>query len=314
MKNSGIILVLFFSIQYATAQRASTTAYINKYKTIAIYEMKEHGIPASITLAQGLLESAEGKSELAQKARNHFGIKCTSDWTGGKFYHDDDKKNECFRKYKSDEESFEDHSLFLRNRKHYSALFNLDITDYKAWAKGLKNAGYATNPKYPELLIKIIEDNRLFELDSKSPSKNKKENNEKQSITINSSIDIKNNITEVFIINDTKYIEAKEGDTWQSIANRFGLWPSQLLRFNEVKESKKISSGQRIFLQPKRRKSFENCFKIDKIQMNLNQVSDKFAVKLKSLQKYNPNLSSQYPLEPGTMVNLKSKGCEKKVR
>ncbi len=131
--------------------------YIEKYRSIAISEMKKYKIPASITLAQGLLESGMGYGRLAIEANNHFGIKCHSKWKGKKIYHDDDKRQECFRKYKNPSESFRDHSLFLVNRERYSFLFNLKTKDYKGWAKGLKKAGYATDPKYPEKLISLIE-------------------------------------------------------------------------------------------------------------------------------------------------------------
>lgn len=135
----------------------STQDYINTYTKIAIEQEKQYGIPACITLAQGILESGSGRSRLATEANNHFGIKCHNDWKGKKIYKDDDKKNECFRVYDNAEQSYIDHSLFLVGKKRYADLFKLKITDYKGWAKGLKKAGYATNPKYPQLLIDIIE-------------------------------------------------------------------------------------------------------------------------------------------------------------
>ena len=147
--------------------------YIEKYKDDAISEMHRSGVPASITLAQGILESGDGNSKMARVAKNHFGIKCHSDWKGKTFIQDDDTKNECFRKYKSVLDSYKDHSDFLKRRR-YAALFELKITDYKSWAKGLKKAGYATNPKYPQLLIGIIEANELYQYDSKKSKKKKK--------------------------------------------------------------------------------------------------------------------------------------------
>ena len=142
----------------------SRAEYIAKYKDLAVAEMHQYGIPASITLAQGMLESGNGNSELARKSKNHFGIKCHSSWEGKKVYHDDDEAQECFRKYPTVRASFRDHSVFLQ-RARYANLFELAITDYKAWSKGLKKAGYATNPKYSEILIKIIEDNQLQQYD-----------------------------------------------------------------------------------------------------------------------------------------------------
>lgn len=150
--------------QRAARNKITTEEYIAMYKKIARKEMKKHGIPASITLAQGILESGSGNSELARKARNHFGIKCTADWNGKTYHVDDDKPNECFRRYKHVETSFHDHSEFLK-RKRYSSLFDLDRDDYEGWAKGLKKAGYATNPKYPQLLINLIEKHKLYKYD-----------------------------------------------------------------------------------------------------------------------------------------------------
>ena len=153
--------------------------YIEKYKDIAMREMQEYKIPASITLAQGLLESGNGNSELAKKSNNHFGIKCHKDWTGKRTYHDDDEKGECFRVYESPEDSYRDHSIFLKKGQRYAFLFDLKITDYKGWAKGLKKAGYATLPVYANVLIKLIEDYNLAQYDQmvvKGKFKYKKDN------------------------------------------------------------------------------------------------------------------------------------------
>lgn len=169
MKKSILVSLLsVFAIGIcAQSVNQTTLRYIETYRQIAIEQEQEHSIPAAITLAQGILESASGTSTLAKEANNHFGIKCHGDWTGETFFKDDDKKNECFRSYPSAEESFEDHSHFLK-KKRYADLFKLDITDYKGWAKGLKQAGYATNPDYPKLLIDIIELYGLDKLDSTS--------------------------------------------------------------------------------------------------------------------------------------------------
>ena len=159
-------LTVFASYSFAKNQtkQQSYIDYIQKYAPVAIVKMQEHGIPASITLAQGILESGAGQSELAKKSNNHFGIKC-HDWQGEKVYHDDDQKQECFRKYKSAELSYEDHSQFLKKQR-YQSLFSLDIRDYKAWAKGLKEYGYATDPNYPKRLIDIIENYQLYVYDN----------------------------------------------------------------------------------------------------------------------------------------------------
>ena len=163
MENRLVLFLLLFSFQLS-AQNLTRNEYIDKYKDEAIYQMKKYKIPASITLAQGILESGDGNSELAKRSNNHFGIKCHSDWQGERVYYDDDKKNECFRKYSKVRDSYDDHSEFLL-RPRYTALFEYALTDYKSWAKGLKKAGYATNSNYAKHLIKIIEENELHKLD-----------------------------------------------------------------------------------------------------------------------------------------------------
>lgn len=168
MENRLLILFLFLG-QHLFSQNISRDEYIERYKGEAIIQMKKYNIPASITLAQAILESADGNSELAKKSNNHFGIKCHSNWEGEKVFHDDDRLDECFRAYKNVEESFEDHSKFLL-KERYSDLFKLNIDDYKSWAKGLKKAGYATNPAYAIHLIRIIEDNNLSQFDKEIDS------------------------------------------------------------------------------------------------------------------------------------------------
>ncbi|MGD2034569.1 MAG: glucosaminidase domain-containing protein, partial [Bacteroidales bacterium] len=166
MKKTVLIISLLFPLAAAAqnGRKMTRSEYIETYKELAMREMETHGIPASITLAQGILESGDGNSTLARRANNHFGIKC-HDWKGKSIKHDDDARNECFRKYKSAEESYEDHSEFLSTRGRYSFLFEYEQDDYKAWAKGLKKAGYATSPTYSKALIKVIEENQLFTYD-----------------------------------------------------------------------------------------------------------------------------------------------------
>jgi len=163
MENRLVLLLCFFTFQLS-AQNMTRSQYIDKYKDEAVYQMRKYKIPASITLAQGILESGNGNSELANKSNNHFGIKCHSDWQGDRVFHDDDENDECFRKYNKVRDSYDDHSEFLL-RPRYADLFEYSITDYKAWAKSLKKAGYATNPSYAKHLIKIIEDNELYRFD-----------------------------------------------------------------------------------------------------------------------------------------------------
>jgi LysM repeat protein len=175
-----ILMCTFVGVVTTYAQKNTRAEYIAIWKKTAQQSMKANGIPASITLAQACLESADGNSELSVKGRNHFGIKCHG-WDGKKVYHDDDKKHECFRKYRKAEQSFEDHATFLSERSRYAFLFEMDADDYKGWAKGLKKAGYATNPKYPALLIKIIEDNNLADIDAEVMSDGKRNRKKKKS-------------------------------------------------------------------------------------------------------------------------------------
>ncbi len=204
-----------------------TLAYIETYSDIAITEMNRYKIPASITIAQGILESGSGIGTLAIKANNHFGIKC-HDWTGERVYHDDDSLQECFRKYKDPSGSFEDHSIFLRNRSRYSKLFELDLRDYRGWAYGLKAAGYATDPKYPDKLISIIERYELYKLDgSESPA---------AAVTIETS--------------NQKVHFVRKGDTLFSIAKTYGTTVDRLKQLNQL-NGDNISIGQDLVIDDK---------------------------------------------------------------
>ena len=207
--------------------RSAVDQYIHTYKDWAIHEMNTYGIPASITLAQGLLESRTGKSILTIKGNNHFGIKCHSNWNGKKIYHNDDRRKECFRSYSSPLESFTDHSAFLKNRRRYSFLFSLDPTDYKAWAYGLKRAGYATDKKYPEKLITLIERHGLYQYDNNANSKLKSR--------------IKHN-------KNKKWIRVKRGDTLYSISKKYELSVYKLKKINGLK-SNKIQVDQILYVK-----------------------------------------------------------------
>jgi len=207
-----------------------TMAYIERYKNIATDKMVKYKIPASITLAQGILESGNGRSTLALKSNNHFGIKCHKGWEGKKVYHDDDRRHECFRKYNNPEGSFDDHSIFLTTRGRYSFLFDLKEDNYKAWAKGLKKAGYATDRKYPAKLIALVEDYHLDQYDKivlKSKGKSYKPSYNKTS--------------------KTDYIIVIKGDTLYSIAKNNNLEVEELKRYNNLR-SNQISIGQKLYL------------------------------------------------------------------
>jgi hypothetical protein len=251
------ILIFCTLVQYTTAQTKKIQVnidYIEKYSSIAVKKMQEHGIPASITLAQGILESGAGNSELAKKSNNHFGIKC-HDWTGERVYHDDDIKDDCFRKYASPEESFEDHSLFLK-RPRYAGLYELEITDYKGWANGLKQCGYATDPNYATRLINLIETYELSNYDKGivkiEPTKEEKELAEAEAnYLLNSNMGIIPPYTVHPVINSNgkKAVIARAGDTYENIAKEFGLRNWEIRWYNKVKKNQYPSEGQIIYLK-----------------------------------------------------------------
>lgn len=316
-----ISLILFFG-NALKAQKTSPEQYVEKYKYIAIEKMHEFKIPASITLAQGILESASGNSELAKKANNHFGIKCHSDWEGERYYYDDDEKDECFRVYNNPEESFKDHSLFLQ-KKRYEKLFTYKTTDYKKWAKGLKKAGYATDPKYPDRLIDIIERYELYKydkVDEKELKKMMKENNislekekpvakeeekiENEKNKISEVVDpetaeIKADTREVKYKNRIKYIVWQEDDDIDEICEEMGMWKWQIYKYNEIGKGKDINPGTIIYLQPKRWKA-EDKFHTVKKGETLWSISQKHGIKMKWLLKRNR-------MEPGDEIEAGDK-------
>lgn len=215
-----------------------TLQYIRKYAPLAVLEMHEYKIPASITLAQGILESGNGRSNLAAKSNNHFGIKCHVGWKGEKVYHDDDEKGECFRKYKYVQTSYKDHSTFLSGRRRYASLFELRKSDYKGWARGLKKAGYATDKKYPKKLIKIIQDYKLYEFDKftkKDLKRGKRVKEEDEPVITRKK-------------KGSKSYQVKKGDTLYSIAKKFNITVAQLKKVNKLK-SNALSIGQELVIK-----------------------------------------------------------------
>jgi LysM repeat protein len=274
--------------------------------------MKEHGIPASITLAQGLLESGNGNSELARNANNHFGIKCTPDWTGGKSYHDDDAKNECFRKYKDAAQSYEDHAKFLQ-RSRYASLFELKPTDYKGWAHGLKKAGYATDPSYPQKLIGLIERYELYKLDQgvdvayrpgkpaeqAAPSRQgKRPSGGGETITIGAGRAVDTFEGRI------KFVRARQGDSFRKLADELEMTHGMLARWNDMDKEASLAEGQVIFIQPKRAASKTSVKHVAKGGESLWGVSQQYGVKLAKLARYN-GLSADAKLKEGQEVWLR---------
>lgn len=306
MKHAPCLLFLLLSYGFLSAQpRITREVYIKTYADIAVEEMRVTGIPASIKLAQALLESDNGNSTLARKANNHFGIKCHSDWKGGTFHKDDDKKDECFRRYRKVEESYHDHSLFLTQRERYRDLFKLNITDYKGWAQGLKKAGYATNPRYPQLLIKIIEDNRLYQYDQGVVAP---QTSNDQKITPPNS---KSDFPDVqlsghqtpLVLNGVKYVTVQSGENLESIARQHHLNVWILRKFNEAEKHWEPTAGGRVFLQPKKRKADTETH-IVQAGESLWDISMQYAVKLKRIEKLN-GLERQDSLSAGQQIKLR---------
>mgnify|MGYP003808423107 CR=1 FL=1 len=282
----------------AQKNNLSRSDYISQYKDIAISEMHRTGIPASIKLAQALLESDNGNSTLSVKANNHFGIKCHSSWKGKVIYHDDDTKKECFRKYNSAEESFRDHSDFLTSSSRYAFLFELKSTDYKSWARGLKKAGYATNPKYDEMLIKIIQDNNLHQYDLDPGKKHKDKFPADKEFS---------GIRQVHKNNRVNYIVVQEGDSFESIRKEMKLLSFELFRYNDLTRDDSVYTGQILYLQPKRNKAEAGIqYHTVKQGETMYEISQLYAVKLSQLYKKN---LMEYGDEPvaGQQISLRKK-------
>jgi LysM repeat protein len=333
-KGIPFFLVLFGLSYYTKAQNKLTTPeeYISTYKDIAVSEMKRTGIPASITLAQGLIESSNGNSELTKKGNNHFGIKCKTGWTGKSIYIDDDELQECFRAYDKAEDSYKDHSDFLTGNTRYAFLFQLDPTDYKGWARGLKQAGYATNPKYADMVIGTIEKYSLYQYDAgnkKVPNLVVDKPKETHKNIFGKTIARQENLT----YNNIPAYVIKTGDDYQSIANDRNMMRWEIRKYNDLYLNEPLKPGTVIYLKPKRRKAREE-YHIVKEGEGMYDISQVHGMKLRLLYKWNQMEKGQEPatgeklylrhkrdappklLPPGTVIERKGIrifGEEKKV-
>lgn len=298
-----------------TTVNGSAAAYIETYRDLAVSEMKRSGVPASITLAQGMLESDYGRSSLARMANNHFGIKCHNEWKGATMRRHDDRMNECFRKYQRPEESFQDHSDFLRSGSRYSFLFNLNPEDYKAWAHGLKRAGYATNPDYANLIIRKIEENNLYLLDrgtvytvskpqeiiqaksvpvSTEPKISGPPSATGTTITFG---DVMARAPRVMENNRVQYIIVKNGETREKIENEFQLLKRDLARYNDLNEDFIPVAGQMLYIEPKKDKAETgNEFHTAEGGESMYMISQKYGIRLKSLLDMNRMAESTEPV------------------
>lgn len=309
----ALILSVYFVFQpglLRAQERISIFQYIEMYKGLAIAEMHRTGIPASITIAQGLLESGYGNSRLARVANNHFGIKCKSSWTGNRVYEDDDEAQECFRAYDSAYLSYVDHSEFLKANVRYAFLFELDKHDYKSWAHGLKKAGYATNPKYAIILIDIIEKHELFKLDYEKPDSRFVAEPEKKQTTAPNQTQSNNERKVLFQVNNTLAIHAKNGENKQEIAESFEMRLWQINKYNDLLTDQEFKEGDVVFIKPKRRKG-DMPYHVVTSGEDMWQISQMHGIKLKYLYKRNrlPYDRSLY-VEVGEKLYLRGKNPE----
>lgn len=293
------LFCLFLALQLALSQSISWNQryqdYFDQYKDVAVEQMLKYHIPASITLAQGVLESGAGRSELATRANNHFGIKCNG-WTGRKSYHDDDERNECFRAYDNVYESYKDHSIFLTTSKRYSSLFQLKLTDYKGWAKGLKACGYATSPTYATKLIEIIQLYKLYQYDT---AKGYDKFQTQQ---------VKNgDLRHIYAFNKNYYLIARKGDTFRSIAKEVDVSYRKLAKYNERNKNDKLEEGEIVWLKKKRSKApkdYKGRVHYVKAGESMYSISQRYGIRLKKLYKIN-NLPPDYQIRVGEAIRLR---------
>ena len=299
-----VLAAVGMTVFAASAQpKLTREQYIDKYKNLALEEMDIYGIPASIKLAQAMLESDNGNGRLAREANNHFGIKCKSTWTGETISHDDDAKGECFRKYPSVEDSYRDHSEFLDKSDRYQDLFKLDPLDYKGWAYGLKKAGYATNPRYAESLLKIIEDNKLYLLDEGKDltptimgSLGNDREDEIKVVAPASPSDIvdvdnysvsvqgRNGGHTVYRNNGSQFVVLRDGETVASIAREFGISEKKLLKFNDFDAKTRPVSGDMVYIRAKNKRSQNGkLIHVAKDGETMHGISQTYGIRLKNL-------------------------------
>ena len=308
------LVALLMPLAVLSAADDAYKKYIEKYSDLAVKEMKRTGVPASISLAQGLLESNAGRSTLAKKGNNHFGIKCHNDWTGKTMRMDDDRRRECFRVYPNVEASYRDHSDFLRSNDRYKALFELKKDDYKGWARGLKKSGYATDPAYANKLIAIIEEYELYRFDKKVKVEKKtpREVEAPRPVTVQESKKIFNEShkfsmsKQVYEQNGVPFVYAHEGETYRSIAAANGLFLKEILRFNDLDREMSLKTGDIVYLAHKKSKGAKGTYKyvVGRDGETMRDISQRFAIKLDKLEKMNPALKGKR-LQEGDTVMLR---------
>ncbi|MBQ3710110.1 MAG: glucosaminidase domain-containing protein [Bacteroidales bacterium] len=327
MKRHFILFLLFLPVALM-AQKITVEEYIETYKDIAMKEMRNHKIPASITLAQGILESGAGNSRLAREAKNHFGIKCHKGWTGDTYTMDDDEKDECFRKYKKVEDSFRDHSEFLTGRSRYADLFKLDIMDYEGWAKGLKAAGYATSPTYATALINRINMNKLYLYDQLAmglitEKELKKRMKEESGTPIKGStelelayspkdrssfelVDMTADKRFLYENNGVRFVYAKEGETPESIAKEFGIKQKRLCEYNLITRPEEVvfHCGDVVYLEKLHKRNSDTKRYTAVGGESVRDIALRFAVRPDKIISRN-DLEEGEKLKPGQVIKLR---------
>ncbi|HWS00347.1 MAG TPA: glucosaminidase domain-containing protein [Prolixibacteraceae bacterium] len=325
MRKEFRLFILLYLVSFGTTSlfaasplKLTRQEYIDRYAAIAVQEMIDYHIPASITMAQACLESADGNSVLTRQSNNHFGIKCKSNWTGPTVRHNDDEAGECFRKYRTPEESFRDHSEFLTTSNRYSFLFSYDIRDFKKWAHGLKQAGYATDPAYPGKLIKIIEEYRLYELDQLDWKYVNTTETERKHFALFGFLKKKSPDQKVGVAtgylprkiekrNGRKAFIAIEGDDYARIADEFGKKDWQIYQYNDARSGDVPEPGEPVFLKAKRSKAPRgNDWHVVQRGETLRSVAQWYGVKLSSLRKMN-GLAEGAEVRAGEVLALRKK-------
>lgn len=306
-----LVCTLALTASVPETRKSPQLIYIERYAEIAVEEMYRSGVPASITLAQGLLESRYGQSELAVKGNNHFGIKCHN-WNGAGMYYDDDRKGECFRKYASPEESYRDHSDFLRFRDRYRFLFELEPTDYKGWAHGLKKAGYATDSKYPQKLISLIEEFELYKYDLDGGDRRQRPDSPAWLERVERLDDSRKETfhfalsRQMYSKNGVPFVYSVEGESYASIAARYNLFHKEILRYNDLKEDVTLYPGTVVYLQKKKKQAAKGLDKhiVEEDDMSLTDIAQRYAVKLSSLLRMN-GFTEDYEPKEGEVIILR---------
>jgi LysM repeat protein len=295
-----LFTIIFISTISAAFAQISREEYIDRYQLLAIEEMNRSGIPASITMAQACLESGNGNSILSLKSNNHFGIKCKSTWTGKTVRHDDDEKNECFRKYNSVEESFIDHSNFLMDNPRYFSLFQLPPDDYVGWAHGLKKAGYASAPDYANRLLKIIEEYQLYRLDYKMTNEQLatlKHTKPRKKEVLNNLVINPYQSHQITMRNGLKTVVANEGDTYEILAQEFGIKTWELYNFNDQSEGYRPLKNEIVYIEAKHRKAGRKGMLTHRVEAGetMHYISQLYGLKLKPLYKRNNMKAGEEP-------------------